>query len=286
MLQVNGLTKYYGKTRGVHDLQFSVQPGEIFGLVGQNGAGKTTALRCVLDLVPKNGGEVLLNGHPFDRHTSKRKALIGYAPAEPALYGDMTVQELIRYHGAFYRHVDENRLGQIIRRLALDLSQKACALAREERKKAAIVLALMHQPKLLILDEATAGLDMMTREVVYAILDEERQRGTAILCATSDMGEAKRICDRLAIMRDGLIEMQDATENIVNGYIHQVTLECADQTLARRLGGVAIECEGDVIRFLYEGEADELIRALAGTHVRRLLIEEPALEDVFKNFYQ
>lgn len=286
MLQVNGLTKYYGNTRGVHDISFSVQPGEIFGLIGPNGAGKSTTIRCVMDLIGRNGGEVLLDGRPFDRHTPKRKALVGYLPSEITLYGDMRVSDVIRYHGAFYRHIDETHLGRLIRRLEIDMTQRVDDLSLGNRKKVGIVLALMHRPRLILMDEASSELDPLMQEAFYSILREERDRGAAIFFSSHNLSEVRRLCSRVAIIRDGEIGMMDTIENIVNGYVHQITLDCADPTVARRLGGTAIEREGDTTRFLYEGEPDELIKELSGLHVRRLLIEEPSLDDVLLNYYQ
>lgn len=286
MLQVNGLTKYYGKTCGVHDVSFEVAQGEIFGFIGPNGAGKSTTIRCIMDLVPKNSGEVLLDEHPFDRHTPKRKALVGYLPSEVTLYGDMRVRDVIRYHGRFYKKIDQTHLGRMIRRLEIDMSKKIEDLSPGNRKKVGIVLALMHSPKLILMDEATSGLDPLMQEAFYEILREERDRGAAIFFSSHNLSEVRRLCSRVALIRDGRISMMDSIENIVNGFVHLITLECPDNAIAQRLGGTAIEREGETVRFLYEGEPDALIKELSGVHVKRLLVEEPSLEDVFLNYYQ
>jgi len=286
MLQVNGLTKYYGKVRGVHDVSFDVASGEIFGFIGPNGAGKSTTIRCIMDLVPKNGGEVLLDGHVFDRHTPHRKAIVGYLPSEITLYGDLRVRDIIRFNGRFYKNTDEAYLGRLIRRLDIDISRKISDLSLGNRKKVGIALALMHRPKLILMDEASSGLDPLMQEAFYEILREERERGAAIFFSSHNLSEVRRLCDRVAIVREGQIGMMDTIENIVNGFVHLVTLECSDAAVAQRLGGMAIEREGEMVRFLYEGTPDELIRELSGVQVRRLLIEEPSLEDVFLNYYQ
>lgn len=286
MLQVSGLTKYYGKTRGVHDLSFEIAAGEIFGLVGPKGAGKTTALRCIMGRIATNGGEVLLDEHLFDRRTPKRRAVVGYLPDEIALYDGMRVGEVIRYHGSFYKNVDEVRLGNLIRRLDIDMLKPVGALDMEERKKTGLVLALMHRPKLIVLDEAAEGLAPMAQETVFEILREEKQRGASILYASGSLSEVRRLCDKAAVLRDGKVILVDEIANVVNGFVHLVTLECPDPAIAQRLGGMAIEREGDTVRFLYEGEPDELIRALSGLHVKRLLIEEPPLDDVMDQYYQ
>ena len=286
MLQVTGLTKYYGKICGVHDLNFEIAAGEIFGLVGPEGAGKSTALRSIMGQIAPNGGEVLLDEHLFDRRTPKRKAVAGFLPSEVMLYDDMRVGDVIRYHGTFYKNIDENRLGKLIRRLEIDMTKKTDVLSAEERKKVGLVLALMHRPKLIVLDEPAKDLAPMAKEMLFAILREEKQRGAAILYASDNLGEVRRLCDSAAMLRSGHIVLIDEIANVVNGFVHLITLECEDQTIAQRLGGTAIEREGETVRFLYEGQPDELIKALSGLHVKRLLIEEPPLDDILENYYQ
>lgn len=286
MLRIEGLTKYYGRTLGVKDVSLAVAPGEIFGFIGPNGAGKSTTIRCAMDLIRRGAGEVYVDGKPFSRKTSNRKALVGYLPSEINLYGDMRVRGILAYAASFYPQIDEPRLGRMIRRLELDMSKRVDQLSLGNRKKLGIVLALQHSPKLLILDEATSGLDPLMQEAFYAILREERDRGTAIFFSSHNLTEVRRLCSRVAIIRQGSIRMTDTIENIVNGSMHQITLECGDPTIAQRLGGEAIEREGRWTRFLYEGEPDKLIAELAKTKVDRLLIEEPTLEDVFLHYYQ
>lgn len=286
MLRIEGLTKYYGRTLGVKNVDLAVAPGEIFGFIGPNGAGKSTTIRCAMDLIRRTAGEVYVDGKPFSRKTSGQKALVGYLPSEINLYGDMRVRELISYAGSFYGHIDNKRLGLLIRRLELDLSKKIDQLSLGNRKKLGIVLALQHSPKLLILDEATSGLDPLMQEAFYDILREERDRGAAIFFSSHNLTEVRRLCSRVAIIRQGEIRMTDTIENIVNGFMHQVTLECGDPAIAQRLGGEAIEREGRLVRFLYEGDPDALIAELSKTKVDRLLIEEPSLEDVFLHYYQ
>jgi len=286
MLKIEGLTKYYGNTLGVRDIDLEVAPGEIFGFLGPNGAGKSTTIRCVMDLINRTAGTVWVDGEVFDRHTPWRKALVGYLPSEARFYGDMRVRDLIAYTGRFYRRIDENRLGMLIRRLEIDVSKGVEELSLGNRKKLGIVLSLMHAPKLLILDEPTSGLDPLMQETFAQILREERARGAAVFLSSHNLAEVRRLCDRVAIVRAGEIAMMDTIGNIVNGSMHQVTLECDDPAVAEKLGGTAIEREGDMVRFLYEGEPGQLIAALAGRNVTRLLVEEPSLEDVFLHYYQ
>jgi len=286
MLQVNGLTKYYGNARGIHDVSFAVEYGEVFGLIGPHGAGKSTAIRCMMDLTAKSGGEVLIDERLFDRNTPKRRAAVGCAMQRPALYDEMSVGEVIRFHGAFYRAVDEARLGRLIRRLEIDMTAGIGTLGAAEAKKLALVLALMHKPRVILLDDPMGELMPMDREIVLEILREEKARGTAIVLATDNLADARRICDRAAILRAGQVLIEDRMENLVNGFVQLVTLECADPGIAQRLGGMAIEREGDTVRFLYEGEPAKLIGELAGLQVKRLLIEEPHLDDIIDNYYQ
>lgn len=286
MLEVQNLTKYYGTVRGVLDLNFRVEAGEIFGFIGPNGAGKSTTIRCIMDILSRTSGEVLLDGRPFHRHTPKRKAVVGYLPSEVNLYGDMRVGALVRYYSSFYHRIDQEYVGRLLRRLAVDVAKPVRELSLGNRKKVGIVLALMHRPKLLLLDEASSGLDPLMQEAFYGILREERDRGTAILFSSHNLSEVRRLCDRVAIIREGEIAMVDTIENIVNGYVHRVTIECDDAALPSRLGAADISREGNTMTFLYEGEPDRLLQEMRSTHVTRLLVEEAPLEDVFMHFYR
>ena len=167
ILEIKNLTKYYGDVLGVKDLSLSLKEGEIFGFIGPNGAGKSTTIRSIMNLINKTEGTVLINGEVFDKDNIKLKELIGYLPSEVNLYEDLTVKEMLDYHESFYKKNIHKRRKELVKRLRLDENKKIEDLSLGNSKKLGIVLAFMHNPKLLILDEPTSGLDPIMQQNFY-----------------------------------------------------------------------------------------------------------------------
>ena len=167
ILEIKNLTKYYGKALGVENLSFSLMEGEVFGFIGPNGAGKSTTIRSILNLINKNEGQVLINGKSFDKNDTELKKLIGYLPSEIHLYEDLTVKEMLDYHESFYEKNIHKRRQDLAKKLKLDESKKIEDLSLGNLKKLGIILALMHEPKILILDEPTSGLDPIIQQVFF-----------------------------------------------------------------------------------------------------------------------
>ena len=172
ILEIKNLTKYYGKVLGVKDLTISLEEGEIFGFIGPNGAGKSTTIRSCLNLINKTSGTVLFEGKELKKDDVYLKELIGYLPSEINLYEDLTVKQMLDYHELFYKKNIHKRRCELVKRLKLDESKKIEDLSLGNLKKLGIILAFMHEPKLLILDEATSGLDPIMQEVFYDLLRE------------------------------------------------------------------------------------------------------------------
>ena len=286
MLKIDQLTKYYGRTLGVKDLSLTVDEGEIFGFIGPNGAGKSTTIRCVMNLLNKTSGSVYINGKLFEKGDTGMKREIGYLPGEIHLYDDMTVSGMLTYAKSFYGGVDENRLSSLIETLKLETGKKVESLSLGNLKKLGVILALIHKPKLLIMDEATNGLDPLMQEAFYEILREERDSGTTIFFSSHNLSEVRRLCDRVAIINGGALKKVDTIDNLIGGNVHIVSLECGDNDVASRLGASVLESDGGRVKFIYDGTPTALINALSGKDVSKLLIEEPSLEEVFMHFYK
>jgi ABC-2 type transport system ATP-binding protein len=180
MLKIVNLTKYYGNILGVKDLSLEVKKGEIFGFIGPNGAGTSTTIRCIMNSINKTSGEIYINDILLTDKDVNFKNNIGYLPSEIHLYDDLTVQQMIEYSNSFYKKDCMKRAKYLIKKLELNTKKKIEELSLGNSKKLGIVLALMHEPELLILDEASSGLDPLMQEAFYDILLEEKARGTTI----------------------------------------------------------------------------------------------------------
>ncbi|WP_426350995.1 ATP-binding cassette domain-containing protein [Alloiococcus sp. CFN-8] len=285
-LRVENLTKYYGKTLGVKNLSLDVNKGEIFGFIGPNGAGKSTTIRCIMNLINKTEGKVYIDGELFTKDKTEIFRKIGYLPSEIQLYDDLTVREMIDYSASFYKNIDTEYVNSIIERLELDTSKKLEDLSLGNRKKLGIVLSLMHSPELIIMDEATSGLDPLMQEAFYEILLEERAKGKTIFFSSHNLPEVRRLCHRIGIIKEGQLITIDTVDNLTRSNILIVTLACDNNQVAEKLGARVISRGEGLIKFIYDGSTDVLISALQGLKVSRLLIEEPSLEEIFMHYYQ
>jgi len=224
ILEIRSLTKYYGKTLGVKNLSLSLKKGEIFGFIGPNGAGKSTTIRSIMNLINKTEGNILINGKEFDKDDIETKKIIGYLPSEIHLYDDYTVKEILDYHETFYNKNIHKRRTELVQRLKLDESKKIEDLSLGNSKKLGIVLAFMHNPKILILDEPTSGLDPIMQEEFYDLLKEEKKKGTTIFYSTHILSEISKICDRVGIIKDGELLKIETVNEMRNKILHMLLL--------------------------------------------------------------
>lgn len=201
-IEIKGLTKNYGKARGVEDVNLKIKKGEIFGFIGPNGAGKSTTIRCIMNLINENSGEIFLDNSMANKKNYKLKEEIGYLPSEIYLYEDLTVEKMIKYSASFYKKDCTEKINYLTKKLDMDLKKKIDELSLGNQKKLGIILALMHSPKILILDEATSGLDPLMQNIFYELLEEEKSKGTTIFFSSHILNEIKKICDRVAIIKE------------------------------------------------------------------------------------
>ena len=224
ILEIKNLTKYYGKTLGIKNLSLSLEEGEIFGFIGPNGAGKSTTIRSIMNLINKTEGKVYINGEEFTKDKIEIKKIIGYLPSEMHLYEDLTVKEILDYHESFYKENIHKRRKELVKRLQLDESKKIEDLSLGNTKKIGIVLAFMHNPKILILDEPTSGLDPIMQQNFYELLKEEKQKGTTILYSTHILSEISKICTRVGIIKEGKLLKIETIEELQNKNLTIVTI--------------------------------------------------------------
>ena len=287
ILEIQNLTKYYGKILGVEDLSLKLEEGEIFGFIGPNGAGKSTTIRCIMNLINKTSGKVLIENKEFNKDDLVIKEKIGYLPSEIHLYDDLTVKEMLDYHESFYHKNIHKRRIELVKRFELDEKKKIEDLSLGNLKKLGIILAFMHEPKIIILDEPTSGLDPIMQNTFYDLLKEEKIKGNTIFYSTHILSEVSKICDRVGIIKNGNLIKVEKIEDLSKKSLTFVTLT-SDQLekIKKDLNVNIIFKNENTIKFGNNLPHDELIKRLAKYNIDRILIEEATLEDMFLHYYR
>ena len=287
ILEIKNLTKYYGNILGVKDLSLTLNEGEVFGFIGPNGAGKSTTIRSIMNLINKTEGTILFNGKELTKESVELKKLIGYLPSEVNLYEDLTVKEMLDYHESFYdKNINKKRC-ELVKRLKIDEAKKIEELSLGNLKKLGIVLAFMHEPKLIILDEATSGLDPIMQQTFYELLQEEKEKGTTIFYSTHILSEISKICDRVGIIKEGKLLKVETIEELQNKNLTNVTIESKEiENIVKDLELNSNLITNRTVKFKNYLSPDLLIKKLSNYKIDKLLIEEATLEDVFLHYYK
>lgn len=287
ILEIKNLTKYYGNILAVNDLSLELFEGETFGFIGPNGAGKSTTIRSIMNLINKTSGKVIFYGEELTKDKIELKKQIGYLPSEIFLYDDLTVKEMLDYHASFYKKDLSKRRNELVNRLQLDETKKIEELSFGNLKKLGIVLAFMHEPKLLILDEPTSGLDPIMQQTFYELLKEENKKGTTIFYSTHVLSEISKVCNRVGIIKEGNLLNIESIKELHKKNLTYVTITSNEiETIIKELKIEIINKEDNTIRFKNTLSSDKLIKALSNYKIDKLLIEEATLEDIFLHYYQ
>ena len=287
MLEIKNLTKYYGNVLGVKNLSLTLNEGEIFGFIGPNGSGKSTTIRSIMNLINKTEGKVYINDKEFNKDNIELKEIIGYLPSEINLYEDLTVKEMLNYHEMFYKKNVHKKRCELVKRLKLDESKKIEDLSLGNLKKLGIVLAFMHEPKLLILDEPTSGLDPIMQQIFYELLLEEKRKGTTIFYSTHILSEISKICDRVGIIKEGHLLKIETIEELKSKNLTYVTVESEEiNKIIEKLNIECINQKDNAIKFKNTISSDILIKELSKYKIDKILIEEASLEDIFMHYYK
>ncbi len=282
-IETNSLTKFYGKSRGINDIDLTVTEEDFFGFIGPNGAGKSTTIRILMGLISQTSGTAKL----FGKDAGKLDTLadIGYMPSEANFYHGMKVREVIKYSAKLHKHDCAKEAARLCERLELDVNKKISELSLGNRKKVSIVCALQHKPRLCILDEPTSGLDPLMQREFYAILEERNTEGATIFLSSHILSEIQKYCKHAAVIREGQLLVCDRVENLVHTNAKKVMLSGISEP--PKLNGIGnVEFEGNTVKFLYGGEPRELLNALAPVPITDINITEPDLEEIFMHFYK
>jgi ABC-2 type transport system ATP-binding protein len=279
------LTKFYGKARGIDHLNLSVGEGEFFGFIGPNGAGKSTTIRTLLGLIFPDSGKGQVLGLDIGKDKKEILRRVGYLPSDNAFYTGMKVKDALKLSAGLRGKNCNVRAAELCGRLQLDTEKKVEDLSFGNRKKVGIVCALQHDPELLILDEPTGGLDPLMQHEFFTILQERNREGATVFLSSHILSEIQRYCSRAAVIREGSIIACDSVEQLVKTGTRRISLRGG---LQRKdvPGARSWTKEGDAVSFLYNGDINELIRILAGTHVEELTVAEPDLEEIVLHYYE
>jgi ABC-2 type transport system ATP-binding protein len=289
VIEIKNLTKTYGKARGISDISFNVEEGEIFGFIGPNGAGKSTTIRTLLSLIYPTSGSATIFGKDTVQFAPEIKKEIGYLPSEVFYYDNMKVKDLLNYSASFYKKDCRKRIKELAEIMDLDLNKKIDDLSLGNKKKVGIVQGLLHEPKLIILDEPTSGLDPLMQQKFFELLEEENRKGATILFSSHILTEVQRLCNRVAIIKEGKIVTVEKISTLKENTYKKFKVETKsilDPAYFNLAGVNKIETKGNMTSFLFKGNINEVMRKIADIEISNLWIEEPDLEEIFMHYYE
>ena len=285
VIKTENLTKYYGKARGIIALDLSVQQGECFGFIGPNGAGKSTTIRTLLGLISPTSGTASVLGKNIITEKQDILRETGYLPSEAVFYSGMRVKDILRLSADLRGKDCSKEAAVLCERLDLDTSRKADELSFGNRKKVAIVCALQSNPRLLILDEPTGGLDPLMQHEFFEIIRERNKNGTTVFISSHILSEVQNNCTRAAVIREGRIIACDNVDALGRSNAKRVSV--SGEIDISGLDGIKdLSTAERSFSFLYSGDMNTLLQRLSQGKVTDLSISEPDLEEIFLHYYE
>ena len=289
VIRLQKLTKYYGEQRGVIDLDMEVMPGGVFGYLGPNGAGKTTTIRILLDLIRPTGGAARVFGLNAQAASLEVRRRVGYLPADPSLYSNLTGEQILLYAANLKGGVPWPNIKRLADRLECDLSRNIRTLSHGNRQKIAVIRAFMHQPELLILDEPTSGLDPLMQQEFESMVREAKADGRTVFLSSHIIPEVEELCDRVAIIRDGSLVAVEDVATFKARSMRRLELRFGEPVSEDAFHGVDgvrnVSVDGSALKCEVVGSLDRFIKTAARYEVVDMTVHEPSLEEVFLAFY-
>ncbi|HXC78479.1 MAG TPA: ABC transporter ATP-binding protein [Candidatus Acidoferrum sp.] len=292
VIEVQGLAKRYGSKRGINDVSFSVDEGEVFGFLGPNGAGKTTTIRILMALIGADSGTARIAGLDCWHQSVAIKKIVGYVPGEPALDPNLTGGQILEFFARLRGGVDQKYLKDLIERFDLDISRKFRQYSTGNKRKVVLIQAFMHRPRLLILDEPTSGLDPLNQHEFDRMVKEVSDEGRTVFLSSHILSEVEKTCTRVGIIRAGSIVRIGGVAEVAAIKRYEMTVTFGSPVPAdafKSLDGViSVEAsdEGHTLRLEMQGPADAVVKAAARYPVISLTSHEPSLEDIFLRYYE
>jgi len=288
IIEINNLTKYYGKARGIVDVSLNVEEGEIFGFIGPNGAGKSTTIRLLLSLIHPTSGSAKVFGKDVTTQGPEIRKDIGYLPSEVYYYEGMKVIDLLKYSASFFKKDCTQRMHELSDYMELELNRRINDLSYGNKKKVGIVQGLLHSPKLLFLDEPTAGLDPLMQRKFFDLVRAENTRGVTVFFSSHILGEVQRMCTRVGIIREGRIaEISDIKTLQQNNYKKiRISADGLDPQAFELPGVTNLVSENHTVSFFFRGDVNQVLSRVSILKVSDITIEEPTLEEIFMHYYE
>jgi ABC-2 type transport system ATP-binding protein len=292
IIEVEKLTKSYGRRRGIADVSFEVSEGEVFGFLGPNGAGKTTTIRILMALIRADSGTARISGLDCWDRSVDIKRMVGYVPGEPSLDGNLTGGQILEYFAHLRGGVDQKYLKSLIERLDLDTGRKFRQYSTGNKRKVVLIQAFMHKPRVLILDEPTSGLDPLNQQEFDGMVREAREEGRTVFLSSHVLSEVEKTCTRVGIIREGRLVKVGGVHDLKDIKRYEITISFAQpvplEAFAQLEGVTDVERlnDGRAVRLAMQGSADAVIKAAAHYPVISLTSYEPSLEDVFLRYYE
>jgi ABC-2 type transport system ATP-binding protein len=290
-ISTSGLTKHYGKARGVEDLTMAVPQGAVYGFLGPNGAGKTTTIRCLLGMLKPTAGSSFVLGERVTLDGAALRRRIGYVAGEVRLYEKETGRWHLDYVAGF-RGTKGRLTAELLERFDLDPSRRVKELSKGNKQKLALILGMAHDPELLILDEPTSGLDPLNQEAVYSVIEERVAAGRTVFLSSHVLSEVERVCDKVGIIRSGRLVAEEGVKSLLGKRLREVEVTFADPAAASLLGelpGVdsVVAVSDQSLAARVRGDAiDDVLKRIASRKVSDIRIQHASLEDVFLEFYR
>ncbi len=288
VIQTNKLTKFYGSSRGILDIDLSVGSGEVFGFLGPNGAGKTTTIRILLDLIRATSGSARVFGMDAHKDSTRIRSRTGYLPGEYGMYEDMTAADYLTLLGSLRSNQQPSLKSLLVELLELDTSRRIKSYSHGTKQKLALVQAFMHDPELVILDEPTSGLDPLVQQRFYEFILETKRRGKTIFFSSHILSEVERVCDRVAILKEGRLIALHGISDLKKLRLKtiEVTFEQdLDESVFQLEGVRRIEKDAQTVRLWVETNINGILRTLSKYPIERISCGEARLEDIFLEYY-
>lgn len=289
IIKTENLTKFYGKNKGIEDLSLEVLSGEIFGFLGPNGAGKSTTIKILLNFIKPTSGSASVFGFNPLTEIVKINREIGYLPGEVHMYEQLSGEAHLKFQAELRDNVKWNFVEELGKRLQANFKKPIKALSHGNKQKIALIGALMHRPKLLILDEPTTGLDPLIQQEFYKIIDEANDAGTTIFVSSHILPEVERICDRVAIIRDGKLVITEEIESLKKRAERPIEVyfktRPKKEDFEKIAGVTQLIIEGNKVSCTIKGSYDTFIKTIAKYEVINVITQEPNLEKIFLGYY-
>lgn len=290
VIQLDHVTKTYGKIRGVVDLNLEVAEGQVTGFLGPNGAGKTTTISMLMDLIRPTSGTVSIFGMDAQKQGVEIRRRIGFLAGDFALDKDLNGWQQLEYYGNLRGSFDKQYIAELAERLECDLTKRFKNLSRGNRQKVGLISALMHKPELLIFDEPTSGLDPLMQAEFNKIIAEHTEAGKTAFISSHMLSEVQTLCDNVAFIREGrlvAIKTMQELSNTSTRYIRITTPDKQLLTQLAKLDGTKLQSEqNEYTEFTSTGDINKILSLLAKHKVENITITEADLESIFMNYYE